>query len=181
MKGKAPVVRQVSWPFVLPQIAAMAASVFVVYVVLRPQEFVHALMIGCGIYLVYSIGSRRLITRAHRKGIRLSKRGEFREAIEHYRRSHDFFTMHPWVDKYRSIILMSCSAISYREMALVNMGFCYGQIGEAQKAKECYQAAVDAFPRSAMAASALRMIDTFESKGKPEPATAADGEDAAAE
>ena len=100
---------------------------------------------------------------------------------ENMQRSLRAVAMHPWIDRYRSIVLMSCSAISYREMALVNMGFCYGQIGEAQKAKECYQAAVDAFPSSAMAASALRMIDTFEFKGKPEPATAADGEDAAAE
>lgn len=176
MKSKTPLTRQVSWPLVVPRIAVMAASILIVYVVLRPQEFVHALMIGCGIYLVYSIGCRRIIAAAHRKGIRLSKQGRFREAVEHYRRSHEFFARHRWVDRYRSIILMSCSAISYREMALVNMGFCYGQIGEAQKAKECYQAALDAFPGSAMAASALKMIETFESKGKPEQGNQADGQ-----
>ena len=176
MKNNAPLTRQVSWPLVMPQVAAIAASILIVYVVLRPQEFVHALMIGCGIYLAYSIGSRRIITAAHRKGIRLSKQGEFRDAIEYYRRSHDFFTMHPWVDRYRSIVLMSCSAMSYREMALVNMGFCYGQIGDAQKAKECYQEALDTFPGSVIAASALKMIETFESEGKPEQGDQADGQ-----
>jgi len=176
MKSKTPFTRQVSWLFVVPHIAAMAASILIVYVVLRPQEFVHALMIGCGICLVYSIGSRRIIAAEHRKGIRLVKQGLFREAIEHYRRSHEFFTRHRWVDRYRSIVLMSCSAISYREMALVNMGFCYAQIGEAQKARESYQAALDAFPDSAMAATALKMIETFESKGKPEQGNQADGQ-----
>ena len=167
-------VRQVSWPLVLPQLAAGAACVLIVYLTIRPEKFVDAIMIGVGIYLVYSIGSRRIVTAEHRKGIRLVKQGKFRKAIEHYERSHAFFTMHPWVDKYRSIVFMSCSAISYREMALVNMGFCYGQIGEAQKAKECYQAALDAFPGSTIAASALKMIETFESKGKPEPADSPD-------
>jgi len=174
MKSKTPIVRQVSWPLVLPQLAAGVACVLVVYLTIRPDRFAYAVIIGCGVYLVYSIASRRIITVEHRKGIRLVKQGGFAQAIEHFKRSHEFFTMHPWVDKYRSIVFMSCSAFSYREIALVNMGFCYGQIGEAQKAEECYQAALDAFPGSTLAASALRMIETFESKGKPEQADAPD-------
>ena len=56
--------------------------------------------------------------------------------------------------------MMSASAISYREMALCNIAFCYSQLGDGQKAESYYRRALDEFPNSALAVAALRMIES---------------------
>ena len=58
--------------------------------------------------------------------------------------------------------MMSRSAMSYREMAQINIAFAYSQIGDSAKAKQYYQRALDEFPHSGMARAALRMIDSVE-------------------
>jgi TolA-binding protein len=58
--------------------------------------------------------------------------------------------------------MMSPSAISYREMALVNIAFSVSQLGQGTDAKEYYQRALDEFPNSAMAKAALRLIESVE-------------------
>ncbi len=177
MNSKTPFVRQVSWPLVVPQFLAIIASVTIVHTVLRPDKFVHSLMLGCAIYIAYSIGSRQIIASAHRTGIRLSKQGKFQEAISQYERSYQFFAKHKCVDRFRSLVLMNPSAISYREMALVNIAFCHGQLGNAELTKEFYEKALQEFPNSGIAKVSLNMIDTFQ-KEKPEPAPAAEAQKA---
>jgi len=168
MSSKTPFVRQVSWPLVIPQVIAGIVSIGLVHAVLRPEGFRHSIMLGCAIYLVYSIGSRRLIASAHRSGIRLTKQGKFQEAIQQFERSYQFFARHNWIDQLRSLVLMSPSAISYREMALVNIAFCHGQLGNAESAKEYYSKTLQEFPDSVMAKASLKMIEPFEEPEKPE-------------
>ncbi len=87
------------------------------------------------------VGSRKLIPRAHRRGIRLSQTQQFEDAIRAHKESYEFFTRHSWLDRYRSITMMSPSSMSYREMALINIAFAYGQIGNGEKAKGILQRA----------------------------------------
>ena len=47
-------------------------------------------------------------------------------------------------------------------MALNNIAFAYGQIGDGKKAKEYYERLLTEFPRSGIAKAALKMIDSFE-------------------
>ena len=61
---------------------------------------------------------------------------------------------------------MSASAMSYREMALCNIAFCYSQIGKGMKAIEYYQRVLKEFPNSGLAQSALRMIESGEDNAK---------------
>ena len=58
--------------------------------------------------------------------------------------------------------MMSPSAMSYREMALINIAFAYSQIGNGIKAKEYYQQTQQEFPDSGMANAALKMIESVE-------------------
>ncbi|MEX2316199.1 MAG: tetratricopeptide repeat protein [Pirellulales bacterium] len=64
--------------------------------------------------------------------------------------------------------MLSASAMSYREMALCNMAFCYAQAGDGQRAKDVYRQAIDLFPSSELARAGLRML---ESVGKPSSAS----------
>ena len=90
----------------------------------------------------------------------LFKRKSFQDAIHEFQKSYEFFKKYKWIDTYRSIILLSPSRISYTEMALLNIAFCYGQTGEGQKSREYYERILQEFPESEMARSALNMLDS---------------------
>jgi tetratricopeptide (TPR) repeat protein len=156
MSSRIPVTRQISWLAVLPQVAAGAAAGILGWLLAGR----YGLMWGGAVYLLYSVGSRRLFPQAHRAGIKLMRQERFEQAIPKFQESVAFFERYPWVDRFRSIVLMSPSAISYREMALVNMAFCYTQIGNGEQGRLIYQKCLERFPNSGIAASALRMLDS---------------------
>lgn len=162
MSRRTPVVWQVSWLSAVPQMVAMAAVIAAAWFVTR--SFVPAMWAGVGVCLAYSVASKLLMARAHRRGIRLVKRQKFAEAIPRFEESYEFFGRHPQLDRYRSITMMSSSAASYREMALTNIAFCYVQLGQGAKAKEYYQRALAESPDSSMAIAALKMFEAAEQR-----------------
>ena len=142
---------------VLPQLFAMIAAIGGMHLLLR--DWLLSMILGASIYLAYSFGSRYILAAAHRAGIRLSRHGRFKEAIACYEQSYDFFSRYHWIDRYRSVVLMTPSAISYREMALINIAFCHGQLGNGDAAKQYYEKALDEFPDSVMARAGLGMVN----------------------
>jgi tetratricopeptide (TPR) repeat protein len=154
-----PTVRPISWPATIPQLAALVAAMAVGWLATRSPAGAFG---GAAAYLIYSYGSRSLALGAHRRGLCLIRAARFEEAIRAYQESYDFFSRHAWLDRYRSVALMSPSAMSFREIALVNIAFAYSQIGNGEKAKEFYQRALDEFPTSAMASAALTLIESIE-------------------
>ena len=156
---RVPTVRPISWLAAVPQLLALAAAVTIGWFATRSSS---GIFCGAAVYLIYSFGSRNRIPRAHRRGIRLSQAQQFREAIGAHKESYDFFSRHAWLDRFRSIAMMSPSAMSYREMALINIAFAYSQIGDGAKAKEYYKRAQEEFPDSGMATAALKMIESVE-------------------
>ncbi|CAZ97338.1 Conserved hypothetical protein [Zobellia galactanivorans] len=105
---------------------------------------------------------RNLIPRDHRNGIKKNNSEKFKDAIPDFEKSYAFFKKYEWIDKYRFITLLSSSKMSYREMALANIGFCYSQIGNGIKSKEYYERTLKEFPESGLAKSALNMINAME-------------------
>ena len=68
------------------------------------------------------------------------------------------------IDKYRYITLLSSSRISYTEMSLINIAYCYVQIGYREKTKQYYEKALALFPDNEMAKRALNIISTLENE-----------------
>ena len=166
--SRVPVVRQISWIAVFPQLAALGGAMAIgVYVTRTPN----GILVGCAAYLTYSIGSRILIARHHRRGMRFYRNQQYEAAISAYEDSYDFFARNSWIDRLRSVVMMSPSAISYREMALCNIAFCYSQLGDGAKAQAYYRQALDEFPNSGLAASALRMIESVRQQSKESTVT----------
>lgn len=154
MASKVPIIRQVGWLSIIPQSIILALLVLVFVMLLGADAVLPAVLT----YLALSFVLRFGIPRAHRRGIKLMRKGMFREAIPYFEESYSFFSRHEWVDKWRYITLLSSSAMSYREMALCNIAFAYGQAGEGLKSKEYYEKALSEFPDSALARTALNMI-----------------------
>ncbi|HJT30655.1 MAG TPA: tetratricopeptide repeat protein [Pirellulales bacterium] len=143
----------------IPQLAALGLAM-AVGAHLTPTS--NGVMLGAAAYLAYSIGSRMLIARDHRRGVRLYRQQQFAAAIQAFEDSYQFFARNPWIDRFRSLVMMSPSAMSYREMALCNIAFCYSQLGNGENAQTYYRRALDEFPNSGLAAAALRMIESVQ-------------------
>ena len=164
MASSAPIVRQIAWISVVPQLAIMALLVAGAYF----AGFQPFIVVGATAYLVLSIGLRRLIPRDHRAGIALFRRERFADALPHFQRSYEYFTRHRWLDDWRFIALLSSSRVSYREIALLNVAYCYGQTGDGERSRELYQRAAQEFPGSRMAEASLRMFEAATRIAEPD-------------
>jgi tetratricopeptide (TPR) repeat protein len=156
MASKIPVIKQVAWISLIPQIA----FILILISIYNQFGFKDAGLYGALTYLILSMGLRYFIPKNHREGMKLTKNNQFEKAIPEYGKSYQFFTKNDWVDKYRFITLLSSSKMNYREMALCNIAFCYGQIGNGTKAIEFYQKTLVEFPENAIAESALKMLNS---------------------
>ena len=111
---------------------------------------------------------RYTISSSHRRGIRKMKKGDYQDAITDFETSYSFFKKYDWLDRFRCIFLLSPSAITYKEMALVNIAFAHSQSGNGESSVKYYEQALEEFPNSILAKTALNMINS--TKGvQPEP------------
>ena len=157
-----PIIRQVTWLSMLPQLFIM--GLLVLGFALLIERFLTALIVAMITYVTISNLLERGIPHNHRKGISLSNKGDYYQAIEEYKKSYDFFSRHSWIDKYRYITLLSSSKKSYTEMSLINIAYCYVQIGDREQTKQYYEKALALFPDNEMAKRALNIISTLENE-----------------
>ena len=163
MSSKSPIVRQIAWLSLLPQLILILCFIVFAYFI----GFQNYILVGAIIYLAISFLLRFGIPFHHRKGIALFKKGSFVEAIPFFKKSYVFFKRNAWIDKYRYILLLSPSRVSYTEMALLNIAFCYGQSGDGKRSKEYYKKTLSEFPDSEMAKASLRMFESAKELTKP--------------
>ncbi len=152
--SKTPTVSQVSTPGSVIALIILALLLFAGLLVSKD----YGIFLGASSFLILRL-LLRLIAREHRRGLKLVSQQRFNEAIPHFLQSYDFFDQRRWLDNYRAIFLLSPSAISYREMALNNVGFCYSQIGDGANARKYYEQCLARFPQSGIAAAALKMMN----------------------
>lgn len=165
MSSGVPILRQSSASGQLLSILLLAACFFI-GAILFPDPRIGGL-VGALVYLCYSVGAKHLVAADHRKGIRLLQSKKYDQAVRSFERSYEFFSRHLWIDRNRALVMVSPSRISYREMALLNIAFCYGQLGKRMQAIEYYQRTLQEFPRSEVAKAALAMLNYDEQFGEP--------------
>ncbi len=155
--SRVPVIRPTSTFATILQLILLGTAMVVGWNMASAPEGVLA---GIAIYLIYSFSTRLLIPRDHRRGIRLVRHQQYEKAIDEFSRSYDFFTRFAWLDRFRYILLMTPSTMSYREIALCNKAFCYSQIGKGKQVLKYYQQAISEFPDCGLAEAAIRMIES---------------------
>jgi tetratricopeptide (TPR) repeat protein len=161
MSSTTPTIKQIAWISIIPQLFLMGFFIFSWHLLSVHNPFLN----GSLTYLALSWSLRYFIPSAHRKGMSLVKKENFQEAIPFFEKSYDFFKMYDWLDKYRFVTLLSSSKISYKEMALNNIAFCYGQIGDGYKSKEFYERTLVEFPDSGLAKAGLRLLNSMNKNG----------------
>lgn len=160
MSSKTPTVKQIAWISLIPQLMFMGLLTLISWLI-SPED---AMLHGAIAYLLISFTVRTLIPKDHRIGVKNVKSSQFERAIPHFEKSYEFFKKNDWVDKYRFLTLLSSSRMTYKEMALNNIAFCYGQIGKGKKSKEYYEKTLVEFPDSGMAKAGLRLLNSMEKK-----------------
>lgn len=154
--SQVPIVRLASRLNVVINLLCLAAFSSVGFAVGGPG----GTLIGGGIFLLLASGLKAIFARAHRQAIACVKRGEFVEAIEHYEKSLAYFQRYPWIDRWRALVLLSGSSMSYRQMALIGIAFSHSQLGNGALARQCYEQTLREFPDCIMSKAALRMLDS---------------------
>lgn len=154
MESKLPIVKQMAWLSILPQMMVLIIIALIQYQIDQEKFILYT-----GItYLAILFFLRFVIPSKHRKGIRLFKQRKFKKAIPYFQQSYKFFKKNNWIDKYRYLTLLSSSRISYTELALLNEAFCLLQIGEKEEAIRKYEDVLEEFPDSQIAKSALKLL-----------------------
>lgn len=154
MSSNLPIIRQVNWLSLIPQALLMFSLLYIYEKIEMSEPVLFAFLTYLGIAFVLRFG----IAKNHRNGITLVKKKDFQNAIPEFKNSYDFFFKNKWLDDYRVLFLLSSSKISYREMALCNIAFCYSQIQNGGEAIEYYEKAIREFPKSELAKVGLNML-----------------------
>lgn len=165
MSSNVPSVNQFSWSTIPPQLVTIAVFSVIAYFVgldkfLGINGVFGTIMYGAIGQIILWLIIRNTYAKFHNKGMSLAKQEKYADAIPLFSESYEMFTKHSWVDKYRHFF-GSSSKITYREMDLNNIAFCYGQIGEKEKSIEYYKLTLKEYPDSGIAKAALNMIDTM--------------------
>lgn len=160
---KSPTIRKVAWVSLFPQVGIMLI-IFLIYHTMGVSNPMIAFIVT---YILLSVGLRTLIPRDHREGIELVGKKKFSAAIPRFEDSYRFFEKYDWVDKYRYVTMLNSSAMSFQEMALCNIAYCYTQLNNLQQAKKYYQRALAEFPESNLAAAGLQYVDSLINKIQP--------------
>lgn len=164
--GNVPLVNQRSWAAELLHAFMLGALAAGLWYFGDFSSFNDVLFLAFIITILHIMIGRRMIPRWHRRGIRLVMAGHFPEAISCFEKSYAFFAKYPWLDSMRYGVLFSSSNMPYREMALVNIAFAFGQLGEGAKSKAYYERALKEFPGSVLAQTSLNMIKAFDPSDK---------------
>ncbi len=92
MSASLPIVRRIAWWHLGPQLLLMFGLILLLWTTQFPDNFNMAMGYGALGYLIYSFGSRAILLRSHRRGVNLSKRGLFSEALAEFRSSYLFLS-----------------------------------------------------------------------------------------
>ena len=158
MNKKALIIKQIAWVSVIPQIIVCILIIKSFRHLSEANYAYDVIFPALILYLSLAFVLRNGIAHAHRKGIKLTRQGNFRKAIQYFEKSYSFFSNHSWIDKWRYLTLFSSSSLSFREMALCNIAYCYLRSGDSPKSKEYYEKAFMEFPESLLAKSSLDMF-----------------------
>lgn len=160
MSANVPIVRAASWLAVI-----VIIFVWIIFMAIFTFLFqIDGIYIGSILFFILMVSLQRLIPTSLIKGMKAIKKNDFKTALEFFNKSVDFFTQYDWVDKYRAITLLSAAKMSYREMSLCNIAFCYSQTNEGEKAKDLYEQILKEYPDNGIAYYSLNSINTFSNK-----------------
>jgi tetratricopeptide (TPR) repeat protein len=158
MLQQMPVVRQIDWSQLIPQVIAIAVLTVIIHLLVVSLEIPTAVALAALVYLIFCRIMRALFAREQSAGIADYRAGRFPDAIKHFETSHRFFSQHPWLDAFRSLLFGVAGPNPYRIIALCNIAYCYSQLGDGARAIEIYKQVLSESPGCTLARASLNML-----------------------
>lgn len=159
MRQSMPVVRQLYWPGLLVQALAIALLAACLYLALPNVAALWCVLVAAASYMVFCRIMRLLFTSHHRAALREYRKQQFSDAIAHNARSYEFFVAHPWLDRWRFLLLGTASPNRYSTIALVNQAYCESMRGDRAAARTLFEKALHESPGCTNAQFGLQMLD----------------------
>lgn len=94
---------------------------------------------ACAVFILYSFLGRMIFSFHQRQGMRLLRLKKFEQALDQFRKSELYFKKYPWLDRFRFFFMLSASKLTFREMALLNQGYCLIMTGKLSEASLHFQ------------------------------------------
>lgn len=120
------------------------------------------LFVGAVVMVVYSKGIRRVIVPDYFQGIKHIKRNEHDAAIERFQRCLGFLSRHPWIDRWRNVVLLWPSPYSLTSSCFHCMGASHLRANRVDLAKENFKQALALQPNHFLSAAYLENIESIE-------------------
>lgn len=122
------------------------------------------IIVGAVVFLMYRLTVREWLCKDHRRGMRLTQAGNFREGLVAFQRSETFWKAHPTLDRYRWALLASAGPYSFLALARYNQAYCLSRlnrVGDAVKILDVVLAdAADMRPAVELRESLARLVHT---------------------
>ncbi|MCA9912054.1 MAG: tetratricopeptide repeat protein [Anaerolineae bacterium] len=162
MNQKLPMVRNINWLMFAIQMLIVAGFTILLSILLYP-------ILGSGLIsflllpiVLYVLIAQRIMLRHHRAGIRQLRQGNYESALQAFEQSFEFYTAHPGLDRMRYVLLVTASRFTLREMAMMNIAYCFAQMGDKEKTLKYYQRLLREYPENFIAQNTLRFIEMIE-------------------
>jgi tetratricopeptide (TPR) repeat protein len=162
MKQQVPLVRNINYPVFFLQLLLVTATI-VGFVWLFWPEWGTGSLVGLIVLVVYVKGMQWYLMRYHQAALKLIRAGKFDEALVPLQKALEFYTEHPGLDRWRHVLMATASRFSLREVAMMNIAYCFGQIGDKEKMIKHYERLASEYPDNMAAQNTLRFIDTLQS------------------
>jgi hypothetical protein len=157
MSSKVPFVKkEIAWLSLIPRLLLLGLLCLVFYQFDKRTFFLYALIVHTAI----TYGMRRFaFPSVVHTSVALIKEAKFEEAIPYIKESIDYYDKHPWIDKYRFLLMISSSKQCIMELLLCNLAYCHLQIGDVGIAKLTYEEVLSRYPENPNARVQLQTIN----------------------
>jgi hypothetical protein len=103
------------------------------------QNWPIGMLEGAGVFLVWRhLVVKRLILRDERRAEMDFQSRRFSDALQGFARSEAFFARHPWLDRYRWLLLGCGTVFPHEAMALVNRAMCLIALDRQEEAARLF-------------------------------------------
>lgn len=158
--------RLTSWPAFIAHLVLIVGVTYI-FLIFKPElRFGVAFALGFAFYFAYLSFSRALLLGAHTRAMKLFRRGNYPAAIAAFAASERYLAARPWIDNHRWLVVLSASALSYREIALFNIGKAQDKLGQTAQARRTFIRLLELAPRSQLAPTIRAIIGLLDPKIK---------------
>lgn len=158
--------RLTSWPAFSAHLVLIVAIAFLTASLSPALGFANGLIFAFALYFAYLSVSRALLLVHHNRAMKLFRQGNFPAAIAAFAASERDLAARPWIDNWRWLVVLNASALSYREVALFNIGKAQDKLGLTNQARQTFTHLLEISPRSPVAPTIRVIIQLLDPKNK---------------